>query len=270
LKDLQYEGDLVIYEDLIVEKKGKLQIIKLNRPKVLNALRERTFAELEAVLDEVSAHAQTGALIVTGVGDRAFCAGGDIKEMVHMASEEAAAFARLAHGVLEKMENLPKPILAAVNGLALGAGCDLAIACDIVVASEKAVFGEPPPGVGIITPFGGTQRLPRIIGPKRTKYLFFTGNTLDARTAFQMGLVNKVVKHAELLAETENLACKILARAPTALEFSKTLINSSMRQPIEKGDKLEVELYAKCFDTYDQKEGMKAFLEKRKPEFKGK
>ncbi|MDH5450343.1 MAG: enoyl-CoA hydratase-related protein [Candidatus Bathyarchaeota archaeon] len=256
------------YKDLIVEREGKLQILKLNRPKVLNALRERTLVELESVLDKIAGDAKTRVLIITGVGDRAFSSGGDIKEMIHMTRKEAAAFANLAHRILEKMENLPKPILAAVNGLALGAGCDLAIACDLGVASEKAIFGEPPPGVGVVTPFGGTQRLPRIIGPKRAKYLFFTGQTLDAKTAFQMGLINKVVDHRQLLTETRNLASKILTRASTAIGFSKVLINSSMKQSLEEGDRLEVELYAKCFDTYDQKEGMQAFVEKRTPVFK--
>ncbi len=186
-----------------------------------------------------------------------------------MTSREARTFALLAHNVLEKIESLQKPILAAVNGLALGAGCDLAVACDLCVASERAVFGEPPPGIGILTPFGGTQRLPRIIGPKRAKHLFFTGETLDANAAFHIGLVNKVVKHEHVLKETKNLASKIITRAPIAVGFSKTLINSSMSKVLEEGDKLEVELYAKCFDTYDQKEGMKAFIEKRKPQFRG-
>jgi enoyl-CoA hydratase len=260
----------LIYEDIKTEKKGQLQITKLNRPAVLNALRQRTLVELETVLDEVFVNPQVKAMIITGVGYRAFSAGGDIREMVHLTSKDAAAFAQLAHRVLNKMERLPKPILAAVNGVALGAGCDLAIACDLIVASENAVFGEPPPGVGIITPFGGTQRLPRIVGPKRAKYLFFTGEMLDAGTALQTGLINKVVKHERLLDETENLARIILTRAPTALGFTKTLINASLSEPIEKGDELEIELYAKCFDTYDQKEGMNAFLEKRKPAFKGK
>lgn len=257
------------FDDLLVETKDKLQIVKLNRPEVLNALREKTFVELGAVLDKFASDTQTRVLIITGVGDRAFSAGGDIKEMEQMTSKEATMFARLAHSLLEKMESLQKPILAAVNGLALGAGCDLAIACDLCVASERAVFGEPPPGIGILTPFGGTQRLPRIIGPKRAKYLFFTGETLDANSAFQIGLVNKVVKHEHLLEETKNLARKIFTRAPIAVGFSKTLINSSMSRVLQEGDKLEVDLYAKCFNTYDQKEGMRAFIEKRKPVFRG-
>lgn len=256
-------------EDLLVETEERLQIVKLNRPKVLNALREKTFVELGDVLDKFAGDTQARVLIITGVGDRAFSAGGDIKEMKHMTSEEAARFARLAHSVLEKIESLHKPILAAVNGLALGAGCDLAIACDLCVASEKAVFGEPPPGIGILTPFGGTQRLPRIIGPKRAKYLFFTGENVDAQMAFQIGLVNKVVRHENLMEATRNIAYNIFTRAPIAVGFSKILINSSMSQMLEEGDKLEVELYAKCFDTHDQKEGMQAFTEKRRPVFRG-
>ena len=257
------------FEDLLVETEGQLQIVKLNRPEVLNAVREKTFVELGAVLDRFSEDGQPRVMIITGVGDRAFSSGGDIKEMKQMTSKEATTFARLAHDVLEKVETFQKPIVAAANGLALGAGCDLAIACDLCVASERAVFGQPPPGIGILTPFGGTQRLPRIIGPKRAKYLFFTGETLDANTALQIGLVNKVTKHEHLLKETKNLAAKILTRAPIAVGFSKTLINSSMSKVLKEGDELEVKLYAKCFDTYDQKEGMNAFIEKRKPIFNG-
>lgn len=258
------------YEDLIVETEGDIQIVRLNRPEVLNALRKRTFHEIEDVLDRVVDDTEAKVMIVTGAGDRAFSSGGDIKEMIKMTSEDAAGFAALAHRVLEKMENLEKPILAAVNGVALGAGCDLAVGCDLIFASERAVFGEPPPRVGVITPFGGTQRLAKIIGPKRAKYLFFTGQTIDAETAYQIGLVNKIVKHENLMTETKNLALKILTGAPIAIRFSKTLINSSRSKPLSEGDELEAKLYAKCFETYDQKEGMTAFIEKRRPIFKGK
>lgn len=259
----------MIYNDLIVKTEDKLQIVTLNRPEVLNALRKNTFIEFEAVLDEFADDPQQRILIITGVGDRAFSAGGDINELVHMTKAKALAFARLTHRVLKKMERVQKPILAAVNGFALGAGCDLAIACDLCVASERAVFGEPPPGIGIVTPFGGTQRLAKLIGPKRAKYLFFTGETLDANTALQLGLVNKIVQHDNLLEETKNLALKIFTRAPIAVGYSKILVNSSLSLPLEEGDNLEAELYARCFDTDDEKEGLRAFLEKRKPVFKG-
>lgn len=260
----------MIYEDLTVETEDELQVMTLNRPEVLNALREKTFHEMEKVLDHFALDAKIKVLIITGKGDKAFSAGGDIREMVNMTSEEALAFATLAHKVIFKMEKLEKPILAAVNGLALGAGCDLAIGCDLIIASDRAAFGEPPPSVGIVTPFGGTQRLPRIIGPKRAKYLFFTGESINAETAYQIGLANKIVNYKDLMKETKNLAYSILTKATTAVGFSKMLINASTRRPIEEGDKLEVKLYAKCFETYDQKEGMKAFIEKRKPLFKGK
>jgi len=232
-------------------------------------LRGKTLGELGAVLDKFVGDTQRKGLIITGVGDRAFSAGGDIREMEQMTSKEAAVFGRLAHSVLEKIENLHKPVLAAVNGVALGAGCDLAIVCDLCFASERASFGEPTPSIGILTPFGGTQRLPKIIGPKRTKYLFFTGETFDANMAFQIGLVNKVVKHEDLLEETKNLMFKILTQAPIAVSFSKALVNASMNMGLNEGDMLEIEYYAKCFDTSDQKEGMKAFIEKRKPMFRG-
>ncbi len=258
------------FKDLILERKDKTLLVKINRPDVLNALRGDTFLELEQTLDDFSSADEMGALIITGAGDRAFSAGGDVRALLGMNSGDAASFADMTHRILDKMESLPKPIIAAVNGLALGAGCDLAIACDIVVASEKALFGEPPTGLGITTPFGGTQRLPRIVGPKRAKQLFFTGESIDAETALRFGLVNKVVKHEELLSEAKKFAGKILERAPLAVGYCKQLVNLSSYGSIEEGDRLEAELYAKCFDTEDKAEGMRAFLEKRKPIFKGR
>jgi enoyl-CoA hydratase len=257
------------WEDLLVASEGPIDVVRLNRPAVLNALRAQTFRELESVLDAFAGDPQKRVLIITGAGDRAFSAGGDIKEMRQMTGREATAFARLAHRVLAKIESTPKPVLAAINGLALGAGCDLAIVCDVGVASERAVFGEPPAAIGLVTPFGGTQRLPRIIGPKRAKYLFFTGETLDAHQALQIGLVNRVVAHTDLVEEALNVARTICTRAPIAVGFSKILVNASLSRLLDDGDALEVKLYAKCFDTADQKEGMQAFLEKRKPVFKG-
>lgn len=265
-----FEGRVsVTYEDLLVEADGGIQVVRLNRPEVLNAIREKTFLELEAVLDAANDE-KVGVLIITGSGDRAFDAGGDVKSLEKMTSGDAISFARLAHRVLGKIEGLPKPIIAAVNGLALGAGCDLAVACDLCVASRKAAFGEPPTGLGITTPFGGTQRLPRIVGPKRAKHMFFTGDTIDADTALQIGLVNMVVEHERLMYEAKNLAKRILARAPIAVGYCKALVNKSIGGNIEEGDEMEMELYARCFDTEDKREGTRAFLEKRKPLFRGR
>jgi enoyl-CoA hydratase len=258
------------FKDLIVEKKDRTLLIKINRPEVLNALRGDTFLDIEQALSDFSSADDLRVMIITGAGDRAFSAGGDIRALLNLSSDDAATFAAMTHRILDKIEGINKPIIAAVNGLALGAGCDLAIACDIVLASEKARFGEPPAGLGITTPFGGTQRLPRIIGPKRAKQLFFTGEMIDAEEALRYGLVNRVVKHEELLTETVKLAEKIIERAPIAVGYCKRLINFSSYGTLGEGDKLEQELYARCFDTEDKTEGMKAFLEKRKPAFKGR
>jgi len=257
------------YKDLIVEREDRKLLIKIIRPQVLNALRRDTFLELEQALNELSAN-DCWVAIITGAGDRAFSAGGDIKALNDMNSGDAASFAAMTHRVLDKMESIPKPIVAAVNGFALGAGCDLAIACDIVVASEKARFGEPTTGLGIITPFGGTQRLPRIVGPKRAKQLFFTGETIDAEEALRFGLVNRVVRHEELLSETGKLVEKILERAPIAVGYCKQLVNFSVYGDLGEGDSMESRLFARCFDTEDRVEGVSAFLEKRKPIFKGR
>ena len=258
------------FDDLLVETEDRIFTVKLNRPDVLNAMREKTFHELDEVLGVFANDPGYGVMIITGVGERAFSAGGDVRVLETLTSKEALSFAQLTHRVLDKIEYIDKPVIAAVNGFAFGAGCDLAVACDLVVASEKAVFGEPSAGLGITTPFGGTQRLPRIIGPKRAKQLFFTGDSIDAETAYRFGLVNKVVKHDELLTETRNLAEKILSKAPIAVRYLKRLVNLSMTSSLRDGDEAEMDLYSRCFDTEDKNVGMRAFVEKRKPVFKGR
>jgi len=260
----------MLFEDIIVEIDGRTLVVKLNRPEVLNALRDVTFRELDQVLDDFSGDDKLGVMIITGAGDRAFSAGGDVRALLAMNSGDAAAFAAMTRKVLDKMESIPKPVIAAVNGYAFGAGCDLAVASDLTIASDKATFGEPPTGLGITTPFGGTQRLPRIVGPKRAKHLFFTGESMGAEEAMRAGLVNKVVKHEELMPETQRLAERILERAPIAVGYCKWLINFSSYGSLGDGDKLSSELFARCFDTEDKNEGMRAFLEKRKPVFKGR
>jgi enoyl-CoA hydratase len=256
-------------EDLLVEREGGLVIVTLNRPAVLNALRSQTLAEFGRVLDEFAKRRRDRALIVTGAGT-AFCAGGDVKAMAKMTSGEAAKFAGEAHRVLRRMEGIPKPIIAAVNGAALGAGSDLAISCDIVIASEKASFGDPSARMGIITPFGGTSRLPSVVGPLRAKYLFMTAEAIPAEEARQMGMVNKVVEADRLLDEAKSVAAKVLSLAPIATGYNKLLVNYTSSLVEGKVGKKEIELYARCFDTEDRTEGMKAFIEKRKPAFVGR
>ncbi len=255
------------YEDIIVEVDEDLQVVKLNRPEVRNALRERTLDELYSALRGFEGDEGRRALIITSAVEGFFCAGGDIREMAKMTSADARRFAEAAHRVLDKIEGIPKPIIAAVDGVALGAGFDLALACDVCIATNRAVFGQPPPGIGIITPFGGHQRLTRVVGPMWAKYLFFTGETLRAEDALRMGIVCKVVEPERLLAEAKDVARKILSRAPIAIGFCKKLINSSVIRSI---DEEEISLYAKCFETRDREEGIRAFLEKRKPVFVGK
>jgi enoyl-CoA hydratase len=258
------------FKDIIVEKEEKVLLVKINRPQVLNALRMDTFLELEQTLKDFAEADEYRAMMITGEGDKAFSAGGDIKALNIMDSSDAVGFASLTHRILDLMESIPKPIIAVVNGLALGAGCDLTIACDLVIASEKARFGQPSAGLGITTPFGGTQRLPRIVGPKRAKQLFFTGRAIDAEEALRFGLVNMVVKHEELWMEARKLVERILRHAPIAIGYYKRLVNFSSYGDIGKGDVLESELFVKCFETEDKAEGTSAFIEKRRPVFKGR
>lgn len=259
------------YEDLLISKEEDILTITLNRPKVLNSLRSLTLTELSSILSENADDEDVRALIITGQGESAFCAGGDIKEMELMGKKEARAFAELSHDVLNKIENMERPVISAVNGLALGAGCDLATACDICVASEKAKFGMPSAKLGIITPFGGTQRLPRIVGPKFAKYMLLTGETVDAKKALELGLATKIATFDSVLFEARAIAKTIIDNAPIAIGSIKRLTNFALQnKSLEEGDKLEVILYSECFASDDRKEGMRAFLDKRKPLFKGR
>jgi len=257
------------FKDLIVEREGRRLLVKINRPKVLNALRGETFLELEEAARMLE-DSEAGVMIITGAGGKAFSAGGDINALALMGPGDAARFTAMTHRVLDRLEGVSKPVIAAVNGYALGAGCDLVAACDLAVASERARFGEPMAGLGITTPFGGSQRLPRIVGPKRAKELFFTGDIIDAVEAHRIGLVNTVVEHEELLPEARRLADRVLERAPLAVGCFKRLINHSVYGGLAEGDELEQEMFARCFETMDKAEGVAAFLEKRKPVFKGR
>lgn len=255
--------------DLLIEDRGDKRVIWLNRPESLNSLRMRTLEELDGALTEFSRNKNTRALLLTGSGQRAFSAGGDIREMEKMGVPEARRFAQLAHRIIRKIEMTGKPVVSAVNGLALGAGCDLAFTCDICTASEGARFGMPSIGVGVITPFGGTSRLMQRVGMLAAKQLLYTGDSVDARQAMAMGLVKQVFGAADLLDGSIDVAEKVLHKAPIAFAMSKRLLAKNAAAMSPGADALEIEYYARCFRTRDQKEGARAFMEKREPRFKG-
>jgi len=257
------------YETLILEKKGKVGIITFNRPKTLNAMNRQTFLELETVLDEAEIDEDLRVIILTGQGERAFVAGTDILEMYHLTSSQARDFALRAKGAIDRIENLGKPVIAAVNGVALGGGCEIALACDLRIAVENARFGFPEITLGIIPGSGGTQRLQRLIGISRAKQMIFTGEIIDAETALRIGLVNQVVSPNSLMQEAAGLAERMAGFGGVALRMAKAAINKGGTIGLGEALHYEIECFSQCFATNDQKEGMAAFLEKRKPRFQG-
>ena len=258
------------YNTLLYEKENGLGIITLNRPKDLNALNGELLGELGSLLDEIAADESARVVIITGSGDRAFVAGSDVKEMQPKTSVTIREFVLANRLALEKIERLPKPVIAAINGYALGGGCELALACDLRIAAETARFGQPEINLGIIPGAGGTQRLTRLIGMAKAKELIFTGDMIDAGTALSLGLVNKVVPQASLMAEAKTLGAKLAAKSGTALALAKAAVNSAWQTTLATGLDMEMQNFSLTFATEDQKEGMSAFIEKRKPQFKGK
>lgn len=256
------------YKKLLIEKQERICLVKINHPEALNALNTAILLELEQAFGEIAADQETDVVILTGEG-RAFVAGADISEMTVMRAEEGKRFGRLGASVFRKIELLEKPVIAAVNGFALGGGCELAMACDIRIASSKAKFGQPEVGLGITPGFSGTQRLPRLVGLGKAKELIYTATVIHAEEACRIGLVNKVVEPEELMNECLALANTIASKAQIAVRYSKEAINRGMETDIETGLDIETSLFGLCFATADQKEGMDAFLWKRKPEFKG-
>jgi enoyl-CoA hydratase/3-hydroxyacyl-CoA dehydrogenase len=250
-------------------KENFLGYIYMNRPEALNALNSKVLKDLEEAVDQFKNDDEVRALILTGSGN-AFVAGADIKEMMAQTLEESRTYTKYGQEVFSKIQQLGKPVIAAVNGFALGGGCELALACDIIIASEHAKFGLPEVGLGIHPGFGGTQRLPRLIGKARAKELIFTGNHYSAQEALDMGLVNKVVPTAELLTEAKNMAKTIAYKGPIAVQLAKDAINRGMETAINDGLTIELDNISKAFQTEDKVEGMDAFVKKRKPDFKGK
>ncbi len=246
-----------------VTKQGNVGIVTMNRPEALNALSSAVFADLTAALDQVEHDDDVYVVIITGAG-RAFVAGADIGEMANMNVEEGLAFSELGNSLLMRVDMFPKPTIAAVNGFALGGGCELSLACDIRIASEKAKFGQPEVGLGIIPGFGGTQRMARIIGTGAAMELIYTAETIDAKRAEAIGMVNHVVAPDELMDFALNLANKIAANAQVAIRTSKMAIRRGIDCDISTAVTYEALAFATCFGTEDQKDAMKAFVEKRK------
>lgn len=256
------------YQKLIIEKQERICMVRINNPEALNALNTKILVELSQAFDEIAADADTDVVILTGEG-RAFVAGADIAEMSVLKADEGKRFGRLGADVFRKIELLDKPVIAAVNGYALGGGCELAMACDIRIASVKARFGQPEVGLGITPGFSGTQRLPRLVGLGKAKELIYTAAVIHAEEACRIGLVNKVVEPEELMNECLAMASAIASKAQLAVRYAKEAINRGIETDIETGIDIETGLFGLCFATADQKEGMEAFLWKRKPEFKG-
>ena len=258
------------YQNLLFENDNGIGIVTINRPKALNALNAATMHELNDICERLAQDKTVQAVIITGSGEKAFVAGADITEMQPMTAIEGRDWGKLGQLVFNKIENLPQPVIAAVNGFALGGGCELAMACDLRIASEKAKFGQPEVTLGIPPGFGGTQRLARLVGKGRAKELLFTADMIDAAEAYRIGLANKVVAAEELLSTAKAMAQKIMSRAPIAVKMCKAAVNEGLDTDLETGVAYEAEVFGLCFATDDKKEGMTAFVEKRKAEFAGK
>ncbi|MGM0396964.1 MAG: short-chain-enoyl-CoA hydratase [Bacillota bacterium] len=257
------------FKHLILKREGNIAVLSINRPDAMNALNTEVLRELSRAVDVVKEDDNVFVLVITGEG-KAFIAGADIAEMSGMNSQEARSFAETGLNTFRKIETMEKPVIAAVNGYALGGGCELAMACDIRIASSKARFGQPEVGLGITPGFGGTVRLSRLVGLAKAKELILTGNLIKADEAMSIGLVNKVSEPDALMAETMEMAGKIALNAQLAVRYSKQSINRSHEVDVDTGMEIERSLFGLCFSTEDQKEGMNAFGEKRKPDFKVK
>ena len=252
------------FKNVLLQKEGSLAIVTINRPKALNALNTETLNELDLVLDEIENDDNVYAVIVTGAGEKAFVAGADISEMKDKNVLEGRKFGLLGNKIFRKVETLGKPVIAAVNGFALGGGCELSMACDIRIASEKAKFGQPEVSLGITPGFGGTQRLARLVGMGMAKELIYSAKNINAEEAFRIGLVNKVVAPENLMEEAKKLANKIAGRAPIAVRLCKQAINRGIQVDIDTAINIEAEIFGECFSTEDQKDAMTAFVEKKK------
>jgi enoyl-CoA hydratase len=261
---------MTAYETIQLTRDGAVATITLNRPDKLNALNEALLRELLSVLDELERETSVRVAILTGAGDKAFAAGADIGAMSEMTTTRAKAFAELGHTIGARLEGARFPVIGAVNGFALGGGCELALACDFLYASDKARLGQPEVNLGVIPGFGGTQRLARRVGIGRARELCYTGDMVGAEEALRIGLVNAVVPHAELMPQVTEVAKKIAAKGPLAIAQCKRVLLRGEGLTLAAACELEAQAFAVLFGTSDQREGMKAFLEKRPAKFEGR
>src|ERR1700741_333992 len=257
-------------ENVLYEKKGAIAYVTLNRPKVLNALNRRTWEDLQSAFEDAREDSAIRGVILTGAGDKAFIAGADISELSKVTAVEAESSSTFGQGVLNLIENLGKPVIAAINGFALGGGCETAMACTIRIAVETAKFGQPEVKLGVLPGGGGTQRLPRLIGKGRALQLILTGGMINASEAYRIGLVNEVVPIAELIPRAEALLREIFANAPLAIKYSLEAVNKGLETSQAEGLALEASFFGLCAGTEDKQEGTRAFLEKRAAQFKGR
>lgn len=258
-----------MYETILFEQKANIAIIRINRPDKLNALNKKVLEELYSAFKHCGEVESIWGVVLTGSGEKAFVAGADISEINQLTPQTGKEFALKGQSIFSYIEQFPKPVICAVNGFALGGGCELAMACHIRIASENAKFGQPEVNLGIIPGYGGTQRLTRLIGKGLSMYMILTGEMIDANTALQYGLVNKVVSMNELLNEAEKILNTIISKGRIAITTAIRSINAACELPLSEGLKFEADMFSVCCGTQDFKEGTSAFLEKRKPEFKG-
>src|SRR3954463_12799728 len=257
-------------ENVLYETKGAIAYVTLNRPKVLNALNQQTWKELRTVFEDARDDPDIRGVILTGAGDKAFIAGADISELAQVTAVEAEQSSAFGQGVLDVIENLGKPVIAAVNGFALGGGCETAMACTIRIAAENAKFGQPEVKLGVIPGGGGTQRLPRLVGKGRALQVILSGEMISAQEAYRIGLVNEVVPAAELITRAEAILKQIFSNAPLAVKYSLEAVNRGLETSQAEGQSLEASLFGLCAGTEDKKEGTQAFLQKRAAQFQGR
>ncbi len=256
-----------MYNNILYEKKDNLVILTINRPKALNALNKDTLLDIKAAVEAFRDDDASDVMVITGAGDKSFVAGADITFMVDMGAMDARAFGQLGGEVTTLIEQMSKPIIAAINGFCLGGGCELAMACDFRLSSDTGKFGQPEVGLGVTPGFGGTQRLPRIVGTGMAKQLLFSGDVIDAAEALRIGLVNAVYPADQLMPAAMKIAGKIASRGQLSVRFCKDAVNCGMQVDMDRAMAFEADIFGLCFATSDQKEGMLAFVEKRKANF---